>query len=568
MKPSHTPMLVVTLPIILALIGASVAILAWYPAAHPNDYFGWSDLIYRGFTAIGISDQYAIAGHNKNRLLDIARWVGVIVTFWAILIFVYTYFRSLIWYLQARSWRNHVVIFGQNPFSDRIAIKLKHHKIKCVQMCPDESEILKSGSLIKMPLSQSENAGITDSGELRARQILISLDNDTLSIGTAISVRKALRNSSVLCRLTDFWLAHNIQNLPGAETVRTFTDADIAAREILRRQPPFLIAKDLQQSRIHLVLIGDHDWLEALFVEASLSAYTITFGKLNFSFITENVSNFEQRLRSNYPELEAIADVFFYELNLKVPNEIQVLNQIKAKSPITSIYCAFVNNETNLSFAVILKNQFIASTDYKGPLFFRVTEGKILEEFNKSEHLPQNAFVGFGSHENIALATGVLNLNDRSAEQIWHEAYLKFASKDKTAAVSWPNLTEEFRKSNQRAVGHIYAKLFDVGFNLRDWLKSHNSWTHLPTLAKGEILWRDEAERTRLAELEHDRWMLDRRLSGWKHGEMRDNVSKTHDNLLAFGELSEEVKSYDYLFIDLLNKILKRSQDGMKRTLR
>jgi hypothetical protein len=79
------------------------------------------------------------------------------------------------------------------------------------------------------------------------------------------------------------------------------------------------------------------------------------------------------------------------------------------------------------------------------------------------------------------------------------------------------------------------------------------------------VLFRNPAERTRLAILEHERWMADRRLSGWRLREARDNARKIHTDLVPFEDLSEAVKGFDYAVIDWLDSYLPRRPGGLDR---
>ena len=128
-------------------------------------------------------------------------------------------------------------------------------------------------------------------------------------------------------------------------------------------------------------------------------------------------------------------------------------------------------------------------------------------------------------------------------------------------------MSEEYRNSNQRAVAHIYAKLYEAGFDLRAWLAKHDPWIFLPELARGETVCDTPERRDRLARLEHERWIADRRMSGWRGGPQRDNLRKVHDNFVPFDALTPEVQSYDVKFVDLLDRILKHSRTGMRRSV-
>lgn len=54
---------------------------------------------------------------------------------------------------------------------------------------------------------------------------------------------------------------------------------------------------------------------------------------------------------------------------------------------------------------------------------------------------------------------------------------------------------------------------------------------------------REAAER--LAEHVHDTWAARRIEEGWRHGTSRDDVAKTHPDLVPYDQLPESEKEYD-----------------------
>ena len=48
-----------------------------------------------------------------------------------------------------------------------------------------------------------------------------------------------------------------------------------------------------------------------------------------------------------------------------------------------------------------------------------------------------------------------------------------------------------------------------------------------------------------LAENNHDHWARQRIEAGWTYGPQRDDVGKTHPDLVAYGDIPESEKEYD-----------------------
>ncbi len=383
----------------------------------------------------------------------------------------------------------------------------------------------------------------------------------------AMKAQSLFPKTRIAVHMDDLWLSRKVRSLAGAERLRSFTDATAAAREIIRRHLPFLLAEDLGQTRIHSVLIGDHDWLEALMVETIVTACTLRYGKPAFTFFCADPHAFHDRLFTRYPDLASAADIRVGQVSVNAHSPLSMVQteDLSLQGPVTAVYCALDDEAQSLATAIALRD-LVQSDDaeVKAPIFVHMVGSGMARPAPASRLAPLQ-IVPFGDLSDIARASDILSVHGDAAEQAWHKAYLSFAPDDKAASKPWDDLPEEFRLSNLRAVGHIYAKLFEAGFDLRPWLATHDSWKTLPALAKGENIWRDEAEHLKLAVLEHERWIADRRMSGWVGGAVRDNQRKVHDNIVPFDELSEELKSYDFKFVDILAKVLPHAKDGLVR---
>jgi len=125
---------------------------------------------------------------------------------------------------------------------------------------------------------------------------------------------------------------------------------------------------------------------------------------------------------------------------------------------------------------------------------------------------------------------------DRFAREV-HEGYRR-AERQRLEARDnmrdWDDLADEFRRSSYSQVDQNADKLWKVGLELR-----RASEGETPREYAFEP---DELEA--LAELEHQRWMVERLLDGWRLGP-RDNAKKTHNLLVPWSELGPEEREQD-----------------------
>lgn len=126
---------------------------------------------------------------------------------------------------------------------------------------------------------------------------------------------------------------------------------------------------------------------------------------------------------------------------------------------------------------------------------------------------------------------------DAIAEAI-HETYRRNQARrkpeDDPAMRPWSDLPEPLRESNRQQAEHITRKLDVIGCGFTP----ASADRHLPRLELAR------AEIERLSEMEHDRWVEERRRDGWTFGTERDPERKISPYLVPWEELLGEIKEY------------------------
>jgi hypothetical protein len=116
-----------------------------------------------------------------------------------------------------------------------------------------------------------------------------------------------------------------------------------------------------------------------------------------------------------------------------------------------------------------------------------------------------------------------------------HEEWLHHAAPDSPYRRPWQELTEAQRELTRGQADSIGKKLWLVGCDLRplvDW--------------NAEFFAFDRQEVELLAEMEHDRWMIDRIDEGWRWAPETDRETKRHRDLLPWRQLSDSDKAHRY----------------------
>ena len=141
-------------------------------------------------------------------------------------------------------------------------------------------------------------------------------------------------------------------------------------------------------------------------------------------------------------------------------------------------------------------------------------------------------------------------LIDQAARLI-HEDYVRhreLAGQTGSAIMPFEELPEDKRQSNRDAAADIPRKLKVIGHGLR----------RVPSgkAARPPDISDEEVEK--LAKLEHERWCRDQRLQGYRYGEKKDLVKKTHNLLVPFDKLSDDIKQYDFEAISAIPVVLQK----------
>jgi hypothetical protein len=112
-----------------------------------------------------------------------------------------------------------------------------------------------------------------------------------------------------------------------------------------------------------------------------------------------------------------------------------------------------------------------------------------------------------------------------------------------------PATCEAFRHSNLSAAAHAIAKLASVG--LAVCYHKYSVQTPRPSNNQRERLLK-LSESLESKCMEHNRWIAERLLGGWRYGEKKDSPAKKHPLLTAWGQLSEDDRKKDEDAVRLL----------------
>lgn len=140
-----------------------------------------------------------------------------------------------------------------------------------------------------------------------------------------------------------------------------------------------------------------------------------------------------------------------------------------------------------------------------------------------------------------------------------HEKYLKDQVNTKPATdpsmQPWEKLNESLKESNRRQADHIPVKLRRVRCGFAPVLEKE------PVKDIDPVKFEFSSEEIELlAEMEHERWVTERKLDGWSYGEIKDVDNKISPYLVPWKDLTEDVKEWDRQTIHAMPEIMKMAK--------
>ncbi|WP_417436493.1 RyR domain-containing protein [Hoeflea sp.] len=99
-------------------------------------------------------------------------------------------------------------------------------------------------------------------------------------------------------------------------------------------------------------------------------------------------------------------------------------------------------------------------------------------------------------------------------------------------------MSKTYRRANIRSAAHIPAKLETIGIRMEPGDRVDcQTKADLSRLREVHAAGLDDPRIQDLARIEHERWMIERKLAGWQYGTPRDNERLIHPLLVPWEQL-------------------------------
>ena len=537
-----------------ALLTLALTGLGWWDAnPHLESWRRLENALFLALRAFGFDETYDhLEGPRADIRLIVGRWTGLALVLSAVVAGGVALFRTQIAAVAAALRRGHTLIVGDHEMAAALVVEAVRRGLKVVHLSAGVSEPEKAGRLITLPRAPGEDPLAAGRGA-QARRIVIAESDLGASIETALQALSQLADpaadpSRVAVHLDDPIVAERIHHAPGGANLYAFSEAQAVARAVMLRHPPFLLARRLGAAAVHILIEGFDSVGQALVRDLVLNNLVSDLGAPHVTILQPRAQEARNAFLHLHPELDDGSRLVFCE-------DLEADSLGPDRPPVCAAYICLRDSAEGLSAAISLSERAGRRGQIQGPIFVRLRSGGPLRPAAGVAHLQPRQICSFGALSDAA--SGSLALADdpdADAKQV-HQVYAEASG---SAAPPWATLPEELRVSNRRVVSHIPAKLASLGFDLEPWLtlpEGQRRWPPRP--AAGERLFRDEADRLAAARLEHERWMADRRVNGWRYGPKRDNERKIQPYLIPFDDLPEAVQAYDYAVVDWLGRYLE-----------
>lgn len=502
--------------------------------------------------------------------LEVARWLAPSVILYtaakAILYFIQREYRSVI----IKFYKDHVIVTSLNEKSRFLVSDLLKNGRKVIVIAGIESSrkldsLEKSGAVIIEGNISDEKFMKTISAH--KAKYFVFVDDDETNISNAIHTynylnKYELQNSKTLfthvsddVKLKEFVelklfeeILINNSNHSNCE-IRIFSINERATRTIFQKFPPDMgqEVSCIEQQQIHTAVIGSDDLALSMIVRIARMGHFANLKPVKITWFHNN-SEILSKLKHSYPYLHKIIELKSFQTKGDLIDGEQ-LEKINNQHPFSMIY--IVNNDDNLSAKILNVIAKIESNQLLNVVLTLKNPDGVLNNWYNAAELQNISLNKFNLIEEAFTEASIISEeNDELAKQV-HEFYLPPLEKrdpNKSSHVEWDKLGFDFKIQNRAQADHIYIKVRTMNLEI------------VPNSDERSEVFIDEKSDLyeRLAETEHNRWMAQLYLNGWKYSEKRDDKKKLHTDLIPYDQLSEDVKDWDRDAIRNIPKLLSK----------
>ncbi len=537
------------------------------------------EAIYRTISAVGMWDEYFYdgpAGDGRDMLREVVRFAAIAAPAVGLLFaFSGQLGRSLarIFYLSAS---RHIVIAGDSPPALSLALDCRRRGdaiILIAQDLPEETALgLRRRGVIVLEGDATHLETLRSARAHHAAHVVAFEPDDTSNLQIEAAVRRLVGSSrrrppiGVHVGTRSQMLLREAREMRSAQMraskgqahpsidPKPFSLEEMAARSLVQResQTVLSLAAQLKQERVHVVFFGFDAAAEAVAVAILKSMWSAHFAPPRLTVLAPDPQSAEAGFRARHREAFAhpqlwTADAAFMPFDWDAASiSSELLDAVEsARGKPTAAIVSTGADPGNIHLAIALKRACNHRQRWPIPIFMRETsQSEFSQQYAKGDETPElDAYLqAFGAHQVTATRARIIDGSLDQGAAIAHEHYNKgLGTKDamsmrelQSAMRDWSDVLETYRAANRAVADSAMTKVWDAGWAPVSRGQKGNTSPTIPD---------DIMER--MAEREHDRWMAERLMSGWRPSEARDNELMAHDKLVPWSALTEDDRARD-----------------------
>ncbi|NWG53929.1 MAG: NAD-binding protein [Hydrogenophilaceae bacterium] len=337
---------------------------------------------------------------------------------------------------------------------------------------------------------------------------------------------------------------------------RPFSLNEIAARALINDHAGEILqnAKLLKHRAVHLLFVGFDAAAESVAVRMLMSLWSAHFDAPRLTVLARDAKAAERRFRSRFPHAFAYADLWTadiafeeFEWSERLIDRAFIDGVNAARGAPSAIIVSTGRDSDNIVLALALKRACNADHVWPVPILMKETsQSEFSALYAKGDETAEHdAYLqAFGAVQVSATRANIIEGRLDLGAALQHRYYeLGLAERGVAAdralqamTRNWDAVLETYRDANRASADAAIVRLFDMGWRPATQREKKR--------AVAEPSMREEM-MPMMARREHDRWVAERLLNGWRPGPKRDNDQRIHPNLVHWDKLDGELRKRD-----------------------
>ncbi len=541
----------------IAVLSLTLGMVGFYQYASDRHGLplGLPDMLYRSLQLFTLE-----SGGLQGPLpvtLEIARWLapftGVYAAIKGVLSLVHRQGKSS---LRLRNIQDHAIVCGANQGSAHIAHELVNNGVSVVVIdnsSTKTSPYKLSPDIIQLTGNALDAAILQRAKVQTARYLFTVTDSDVDNVGIVQEAQRFLnawergKDGRVLdcyARVSDYRTRALFYTHPlfsdstkrfNAQILNLF---DRGARLLFESCAPdrYRAIRCKDDPPASILIFGFSPLAKSLVLHVARIGHYANDRKAVIRIVDEQAARQTAALSLSAPALEQLVNIQPHDCPIDGLSTA-CLQEIIASPPDVIYICT----ESDLQ-ALTLARRLAVLPAYKAiPLVVTLLQTDALTELLDEDKPAQNNTIQlFPLLDKTSDLKQIIGEQLDEAAKMIHDLYREDRFKQgetvetNASLVPWENLPEGIKDSNRGQADHLPIKLRTVGLTLEEALNAADSWQFT-----------DEQVRI-LAEMEHRRWLADKRLDGWQPtAGKKDSKRKLSPLLVDFDDLPEAEKHKD-----------------------